>query len=218
MRVLDLFCCAGGAAMGLHQAWPDAEIFGVDIIPQPRYPFNFMQGDALDASLEGYDFIWASPPCQAYSIAGIKYRQQGKEYPDLISATRAKLEASGLPWVMENVPGSPLVNAVVLCGSIFGLSVVRHRIFEANFHLGLVPPCQHGPETITVCGHGTPKWVADGRRKRGLIGNPTIADKRKAMGIDWTNRGELSQAVPPAYSRWIALQYFNPSTVEERQS
>lgn len=206
MKALDLFCCAGGASMGLHRAGFD--VTGVDITPQPRYPFRFIQGNALEANLTGYDFIWASPPCQAYTVAGQNYRRDGKVYPDLIAATRSKLKESGLPWVMENVPGSPLTNAIVLCGSIFGLPIVRHRIFEANFHIGLVPPCQHGPETITVCGHGTPSWQIANRRRKGLIGNPTIADKRKAMGIDWTNRGELSQAIPPAYSQWIAEKFF----------
>ena len=205
MKALDLFCCAGGASMGLHRAGFD--VTGVDIAPQPRYPFTFIQGDALEADLTGYDFIWASPPCLAYTVAGQNYRRDGKEYPDLIAATRAKLEASGLPWVMENVPGSPLTNAIVLCGSIFGLPIVRHRIFEANFHIGLVPPCQHDKNPITVCGHGTPKWVADGRRKKGLHPNPSIAEKRNAMGIDWTNRGELSQSIPPAYSQFIAERF-----------
>ena len=213
MKALDLFCGAGGATKGLQMA--GFHVTGVDIKPQPRYCGDaFIQADALKTDLSGYDFIWASPPCQAYTIAGQNYRRDGKEYPDLIAATRARLEVSGLPWVMENVPGSPLTNAIVLCGSIFGLPIVRHRIFEANFHIGLVPPCQHGPDTITVCGHGTPKWAADGRRKKGLRPNPSIDDKREAMGIDWTNRDELSQAIPPAYSKFIAEQFLASSPQE----
>ena len=209
MKSLDLFCGAGGATKGLQMA--GFHVTGVDIVPQPRYCGDaFFQGDAMEFPLDGYDFIWASPPCQAYTIAGIRYRQEGWKYPDLIESTRKRLIASGIPWVMENVPGAPLRADMILCGSIFGLKVVRHRIFEMSFTAGLTPPCQHGPDTITVCGHGTPSWQIQNRKRKGLVGNPTIADKRNAMGIHWTNRGELSQSIPPAYSKYIAerwLQY-----------
>lgn len=214
MRVLDLFCGAGGAAMGLHQAWPDAEIVGVDIKPQPRYPFTFVHGDAMTYPLEGFDFIWASPPCQKYSTAALSHRMNGREYSDLVVATRERLCKSGIPWVMENVPRSPLRKDLVLCGSNFGLKVVRHRIFE--FYDGRtwkMPPCNHPPDVVTVCGHGTPRWVMNQREARGFRANPLIAEKRKEMGIDWMNRGELSQAIPPAYSRYIAEQFLKSSEI-----
>jgi DNA (cytosine-5)-methyltransferase 1 len=200
--------------MGLHRAGFD--VTGVDINPQPRYPFKFIQGDALEACLSGYDFVWASPPCQAFTIAGMRYRQEGKEYPDLVDATRKKLIAAGIPWVMENVPGAPMRRDMMLCGSIFGLKVVRHRIFEMSFPAGLTPPCQHGPETITVCGHGTPSWQIQNRRKKGLVGNPTIAEKRAAMEIDWTDRGELSQAIPPSYSEYIARRFLEQFSLDSQ--
>src|SRR5258708_28352590 len=129
MKVLDLFCGAGGAAMGLPRAWPDAEILGVDIVPQPRYPFKFVQADAMTFPLEGYDFIWASPPCQAFSKTR---RITGKEYPDLIDPIRQRFPTR-IPYVIENVTGAPLFAPVMLCGTMFGLKVIRHRNFETNF-------------------------------------------------------------------------------------
>lgn len=207
-RVLDLFCGAGGAAMGLHQAWPEAEIVGVDIVPQPRYPFTFVLGDAMTYPLEGFNFMWASPPCQHYSTAGLSHRKNGRTYQDLIAGVRQRLIAHGTPWVMENVTNAPIRRDLVLCGSHFGLKVVRHRAFEFwDARTLLMPPCNHALDVVTVCGHGTPSWVMKQRKARGFHANPTIAEKRAAMGIDWTNRGELSQAIPPAYSRYIAEQY-----------
>ena len=205
MKALDLFCKAGGASMGLYQA--GLEVTGVDIENQPHYPFKFVQSDALTFDLSGYDFIWASPPCQKYSIASMNQRRDGVEYPDLIQPMRNRLISCGTPWVMENVPGSPLENAIVLCGSIFGLPIVRHRIFEASFHLGLVPPCQHDAFPITICGHGTPTWMRQKLLKAGMHPNASVAMKRDAMGISWMNREELSQAIPPAYSKYIAEQF-----------
>lgn len=198
MKALDLFCGAGGASMGLHQAGFD--VTGVDINPQPRYPFRFLQGDALTFPLEGYDFIWASPPCQAYSIAANTERTAGKVYPDLVAPTRQSLSAWGTHWVIENVPGSPLRVDLVLCGSHFGLQLVRHRWFEFGFPFAaLRPSCAHHPDPITVCGHGTPSWVR--KKHPGRVYRET--EKREAMGIDWMNRAELSQAIPPAYSKYI---------------
>jgi DNA (cytosine-5)-methyltransferase 1 len=197
LRALDLFCCAGGAGMGLHRA--GFEVVGVDIMPQPNYPFEFHQGDALDYPTEGFDFIWASPPCQAHSKTRAIH---GKDYPDLIPQTRAKLEKSGLPWAIENVPGAPLRNAITLCGTMFGLRVIRHRSFETSFSIVLIPQCgRHGTtnshrgystggEFITVAGNNY-------RRVEGAA----------AMGVDWpTTRPELSQAIPPAYSEFIARE------------
>jgi DNA (cytosine-5)-methyltransferase 1 len=198
-RAADLFCGAGGASKGLHLAGFDVE--GWDIAPQKNYPYKFHLADALEADLSGFDFVWASPPCQEYSVASRPWRLQGREYKDLIAATRAKLEASGKPWIMENVPGAPMRCDVMLCGSMFGLPLVRHRIFETNWpDLFLTNPCQHPEVPVCVVGHGTPSWA---RRKNGEK-NFTIKERHEAMGIDWMNRNELSQAVPPAYSEFLA--------------
>lgn len=201
---LDLFCCAGGASMGLHRAGFD--VIGIDIVPRKRYPFRFVQADALRPpfDLRQFDFIWASPPCQAYTIAGHNNRRDGVIYADLVAATRAMLQKSGALWAMENVPGSPLRADVILCGSQFGLPIARHRLFELSFpHFALLPQCDHAEDLITVCGHGTPSWMRKRRIAKGLHPNASVAMKKEAMGIDWMNRAELSQAIPPAYGEYI---------------
>lgn len=217
LRALDLFCCAGGAGMGLHRA--GFEVVGVDIKPQPRYPFEFYQGDALEFPTDGFDFIWASPPCQAHTA--MKTMHNAREHEDLVPATRARLQASGIPFIIENVVGAPLIDPFTLCGTMFGLGVEdadlqRHRIFEASFFVGLVPPCNHGARatigvygghirnrkrrTIGVYGEG----ARDSRRKfdKG-VADFTVEQGREAMGIDWMTVAELSQAIPPAYSEFI---------------
>jgi hypothetical protein len=186
--------------MGLHRA--GFEVVGVDIKPQPRYPFEHHVADALTFPLDGFDLIWASPPCQRYSMYA---RNMGTahNHPDLVVPVRARLEASGVPFIIENVPGAPLRADVILCGSMFGLAVRRHRLFECSFLVGLAPAaCDHSRPAIPVYGHGTPQWY---RMRRGNIG---LAEKRAAMGdIDWMNRDELSQAIPPAYSEWLARRF-----------
>jgi DNA (cytosine-5)-methyltransferase 1 len=216
-RALDLFCCAGGAAKGLFDAGFD--VVGWDIRPQPRYPFEFHQGDALTASTAGFDFIWASPPCQAHTA--MKTMHNAKPHLDFIPATRAKLLASGLPYCIENVMGAPLLSPFTLCGTMFGLGVEdadlqRHRIFEVNYPVGELPTCRHGaratigiygghvrnrkPRTIGVYGEG----ARDSRRKfdKG-VPDFTSEQGREAMGISWMTIAELSQAIPPAYSEFI---------------
>lgn len=189
--------------MGLHRAGFD--VAGVDIKPQPHYPFRFIQGDALTASLDGYDFLWAGPPCQAYTLASLSHRMNGKVYPDLVAATRDRLKDTGKPYVIENVPGAPIRPDLVLCGSIFGLKLVRHRWFEMHgVPFELITPCAHDDDPITVCGHGTPSWA---RARRGS--NYKQQEKRDAMGIDWMNRGELAEAIPPAYSELIGRRIMN---------
>lgn len=205
-KALDLFCCAGGASMGLYRAGFD--VVGVDIEPQPHYPFPFIQADAMSMSPRGFDFIWASPPCQAHTLA---QRIRKNDHPELIPGTRAMLERSGAgAWVIENVPGAPLVNPVELCGAMFGLRVYRHRLFEASFPL-------------TAPGH--PEHIAP-LRKMGrkpspgdfmhVVGNFSgVEQAREAMGIDWMMRDELREAIPPAYSEYIgreALKHFEVAT------
>lgn len=211
-RMLDLFCGAGGAGMGYHRA--GFEVVGVDIAPQPHYPFEFVQVDAMKV-LRGewhglemitetslFDAIHASPPCQCYSLGTVGLRRAGKEYPDLLPSTRALLEHTGLPWVIENVPGAPMRADFKLCGCVVGLPIRRERWFETSWHgFDLRAPCHHDGPVVSVVGHGTPSWV---RQKLGY--NPTIAQYRAAMGIDWMNRDELSEAIPPAYTEFIGRQ------------
>lgn len=218
MKVLDLFCCAGGAAVGLKQAWPDAEITGVDVDPQPRYPFNFVQADAVGFNVSGYDFIWASPPCQGYSA--LKTMKNANVHPKLIEEIRFKLRMSDCDWVIENVVGAPLENPTMLCGSHFGLGsdgfqLRRHRLFESNFSIAPPGECRHSELTVGIYGakarniaqekrhYSKPK---DTRGKPiGVVLNQSIG--RQSMGIDWMNMQELSEAIPPAYSRYIAEQW-----------
>jgi DNA (cytosine-5)-methyltransferase 1 len=201
MRLLDLFCGAGGAAMGYHQAGFD-EIVGVDIKPQPRYPFHFVQTDALEFCASfgaGFDLIHASPPCQAYSIASLAQRRRGVRYPDLVGPTREHLFASGRPWVIENVPRAPIRPDVQICGCRVGLPLRRIRWFETSWRqVDTHPPHQHANPVVSVVGHGTPTWI---RQRFGY--NPTISDYRAAMGISWMTRYELSQAIPPRYTALV---------------
>lgn len=202
-RLLDLFCCAGGAAKGYHDAGFD--VVGVDIKPQPHYPYEFHQADALTYPLDGFDAIHASPPCQAYSVTAALH---DAHYPELIDQVRARLTATGRPYVIENVVGAPLRNAVRLCGSSFGLGVRRHRLFETNPLLVGVPPCAHylQPEPVDVTGTGgrsTRTRTGGGGEHRKPL---NLAHAREVMGIDWMTRPELSEAIPPAFTRWIGTR------------
>ena len=204
-RLLDLFCGAGGAAMGYHRAGFD--VVGIDIKPQPHYPFMFLYGDAL-AFLRGrewetyglgIDAIHASPPCQAYTKAR---KLQGNVHEDLISPTRELLKATGLPYVIENVKGAPLRDPVVLEGQMFdGLNVHRPRLFETNWPLGvpaLIPP----PPRQTKMGR--PPREGEAMQVVGHFSD--VPAGREAMGIDWMTQGELAQAIPPAYTEFIGQQ------------
>ncbi|MFL6707976.1 MAG: DNA cytosine methyltransferase [Massilia sp.] len=204
-RLLDLFCCAGGAAMGYHRA--GFEVVGVDINPQPRYPFQFLQGDATAADLNGFDAVHASPPCQRHSDLA-KRNGNGHTWPCFIEPIREKLRVSGLPYVIENVEGAPLINPTMLCGTMFGLRVIRHRLFETNFPLA-VPP--HGKHLLVyTMDKRKPhygklnEWTSPVQVTGG--GNCSKAAAADAMGIDWATKNELNEAIPPAYSEWIGRQ------------
>lgn len=207
-RLLDLFCGAGGAAMGYHHA--GFEVTGIDIKPQPNYPFEFEQADALafmrDRCWEGFDVIHASPPCQRYSTATPEANRNN--HPDLVAPTREALRKTGLPYIIENVVGAPLESPVMLCGGALGLildehqQMHRHRLFESNVFLMSAGCSRVRREAITIAGHGTPGYKANGKGRR----MNTVAERRKVMEIDWTDRGELSQAIPPAMTKYLGLQ------------
>jgi DNA (cytosine-5)-methyltransferase 1 len=201
MRLLDLFCCAGGAAMGYHRAGFD--VVGVDNRPQPRYPFEFHRGDALEyLAVHGaeFDAVHASPPCQDHSAMRTmpNYRPHGTAR--LLPDTRAALVALGRPWIIENVPGAPMRPDVILCGSQFGLpGLRRHRWFETSWQaFDLAVPCSHVGYAVTVVGEG-------GRysKRRPHIPGTVLADAEAAMGIDWMTRKEIVQAIPPAYTEYL---------------
>lgn len=197
--------------MGYHRA--GFAVVGVDVNPQPNYPFEFHQTDAMTFPLDGYDAIHASPPCQLYSALRNAAADRGSGHSDLVGPTRALLEATGLPWVMENVPGAPMAPAIVLCGSMFGLGagkrqLRRHRLFESNVPM-MQFGCQHQGEAIGVYGGGrTGRYTfgngahRDKYNRRGAY-QGTYAEAREAMGIDWMRHGELTQAIPPAYTEHI---------------
>lgn len=202
-RLLDLFCGAGGAAMGYHRA--GFQVVGVDIRPQPRYPFTFHQGDALEFLKEhgrGFDVIHASPPCQAYSVCGTLPHCQ-RDYPKLLEPTRELLQACGRPWVMENVVGAPMPDSINLCGTMFGLRVFRHRLFESS-HLLLQP--YHEPHRERIGFNGFVCVAGDGdsgKRTRVPADHRTKVSWERGMGIDWMSKRELTQAIPPAYTEFI---------------
>lgn len=196
MKLLDLFCCQGGASAGYAAA--GFEVVGVDIDPQPHYPYEFHQGDALKFLLENYrefDAFHASPPCQAFTNA---QKIQGNEHPDFITATRAAFELIGKPYVIENVPGSPLVDPVQLCGAMYGLGTYRHRLFESNIPLPRPPHPEHAARVTKM-----------GRRPREgefmhIVGNFSGVDRaRLIMGMPWATRDGLREAIPPAYTEHI---------------
>lgn len=200
--LLDLFCKAGGATKGYQQA--GFYVVGVDIEAQPRYCGDeFVQADALRyASAHGhrFDAVHASPPCQSYSVTS--NMSWVPDYPMLIEPVREMLIASGIPYVIENVVGAPLLNPITLCGTQFGLKVFRHRLFETSFFMLDIP---HVPHRERVGVNGFVCAVGHGDSGRGRVpANHRTADSwRRAMGIDWMTMREMAQAIPPAYTEWI---------------
>lgn len=204
-RLLDLFCGAGAGAIGYAQAGFD--VVGVDIAPQAHYPFEFHQADAVTYPLSGFDAIHASPPCQHYT----RYRNAVKDitdrYEHLLPQTLAHLATASVPTVIENVEGAPLRADVVLCGSMFGLDVMRHRAFQVDGLAMMSPPCNH---------KGWARRFKSSSGRKNLrytmeIGawDEPISEQRRAMGVDadWpiTVR-ELSEGIPPAYTRFVGEQ------------
>ena len=217
MRALDLYCCAGGATRGLQQA--GFHVTGIDHKPQCNYCGDvFILADVLTylatADLSGFDFIWASPPCQA--LSEMKVLHNAKPHLNLIPQTRVLLEQSGKPYVIENVEGARLllINPFMLCGTSFGLGAVgrelqRHRLFETSFPVA-APPCRHsGRKVLGVYGG----HVRDRSRPAGKNhvsgSNLPISVGREAMDMPWVTGAELSEAIPPAYARFVAEAFLN---------
>lgn len=217
LRVADLFCGAGGASKGYLDAGFD--VFGVDLELQPRYITpNFIQGDAM-VILEGFiafnamfgpfDLIHASPPCQSYSHLSVTQPGVQEKYPRLIDPVRELLQKTGIPYVIENVPGAPLIDPVVLCGSHFPscttmhpeygrVGLRRHRRFETSFWVPSPGKCDHSLRSVPVYGHGSPG--------NGALKGPGLAKaSREVMGIDWMNRDELVEAIPPVFTEYVGL-------------
>ena len=206
MRLLDLYCKAGGASKGYADAGFD--VVGIDIKKQKRYPYEFIQADCLEILqdmeyLRTFDVIAASPPCQTHSRTKHLRNAQGKstDKVDLIPQTRSALIESGMPYVIENVPGAPLIKPVQFCGSFFGLKVRRHRLFESSIEI-----------VGSVCNHkeqGKPVGIYGSMRDEIPQGGhtaKTIEEAREAMGIDWMIWGELVEAIPPRYTYEIGKQ------------
>lgn len=209
-RLLDLFCGAGGSSMGYKNA--GFEVVGVDWVGQPRFAGDlFIQGDALEVGAQllkynHFDAIHASPPCQAHTDL---QKQSKRFYQDFIPQTRKLLQDSGLPYVIENVDGAPLINPITLCGTMFpGLRVLRHRLFESNMALYAPPHLKH-PLVFT---HDKRK-AHYGKLNQDTAfvqvtggGNCSVDNARDAMDIDWMTKNELNEAIPPAYTAWVGWQ------------
>lgn len=199
-KALDLFCCAGGAGYGLMLAGYD--VTGYDINPQPRYPGRFIQGDAFDVlngDLSQYDLIWASPKCQAHSrLTPTEHKGNHEiQLPTVLEILRAQ----NTPYIVENVEGTQIYmqNPIFLCGTMFGLNIWRHRWFEIGNvdTFFMLPPCNHS---------GIPVLISGSPRRNGSRKEPSTEERRQAMQTPWMTRKDMDQAIPPAYSKFLAEQ------------
>ncbi|MEV7830834.1 SAM-dependent methyltransferase [Streptomyces subrutilus] len=202
-RILDAFCCQGGASHGYALAGFD--VTGIDITPQPRYPYRFVQGDAVAFIREHgaeFDFIHASPPCQLYSRA---HKIRGRNHPDLIAPTREALEFAGRPWVIENVEEalSELRNPVTLCAAAFGMRTYRHRLFETSEGFALTSP-DHGTHVAPLTKMGRPRRPGQFAH---YVGNFSgVQDARDDLEVPWMNRDGIRECIPPAYTKHIGRE------------
>ena len=222
---LDLFCGAGGASAGYAAA--GFRVIGMDINPQPHYPYRFLQRDAMEVLAElaagnevridgdtlvstgDIAMIHASPPCQAYTRLRALAESSAntpRDYPDMLSAVQSVLDKIALPYIIENVQGAPLRNAGMLCGTMFGLRVFRHRYFESNILLFFPSHRRHPDGSTTHVQYGFSSF-ANGATHIGVYGKGfCAADARLAMAIGWMTGAELSQAIPPAYTAYLGRQ------------
>ena len=183
--------------MGYHHA--GFQVVGLDIEPQPHYPFEFHLGDMLTCSLDGFDAYHASPPCGAHSLASQQWRKAGKVYPSLIEPMRERLRATGKPWVIENVVGAPLVNPTLLNGAFFGLNLRRRRLFETSFPVALPLLPVEGRTGFRM--RSAPRSEQDPVVPVGHF--PGVEKARQMMGCPWMTQKELAQAIPPVYTEYI---------------
>jgi len=198
--------------MGYHRAGFD--VVGVDVKPQPRYPFEFHQADAMTFPLDGFDAIHASPPCQGYSRMRHLPWCKDRVYPMLIEPVRERLDASGVPWVIENVMDAPL-EGIWLCGTMFGYDLLRHRRFESSMFM-LQPG--HAPHSVVLApggrslakryaGHGITGAAVKEINRDSIAGHFTNIERaRKLMDIDWMRRDELAESIPPYFTEYIGKQ------------
>jgi DNA (cytosine-5)-methyltransferase 1 len=203
LKLLDLYCGGGGASFGYEQA--GFEVIGVDLNKQPKYRGEFIQADAIDflkAHYSEFDIIHASPPCQAYSMASMQFRKKGKNYPDLIEITRSELIKTGLPYVIENVPGAPLINPILLCGTMFGIPTYRHRFFESNF---IIKQPEHPKHTVKNAPMGRKPVNGDYIQYVGHFSGVNLV--REFTGLHWLGQKELSQSIPPQYTKYVGEQF-----------
>jgi DNA (cytosine-5)-methyltransferase 1 len=203
MRILDAFCGAGGAGMGYSLS--GFEVVGVDIKPQPHFPFEFHQGDALEFIKDhGHEFdaIHASPVCKKFSKLN---NIRNNNHPDYITPLRPLLKEIGKPYIIENVVCAPLENPVMLCGTMFGLRIFRHRLFESSINLTAPPHIRHKDLGLFV-GQTSRKPTKDNQVYSVYGHFSDLEGAKKAMGIDWMNQRELCQAIPPAYTKYIGDQ------------
>ena len=199
LKLLDLYCCGGGAGYGYELAGFD--VTGVDIETQPNHRGKFILDDAiqyLKNHYQEYDIIHASPPCQKYSKSSMQFRLIGKEYPDLIEITRNELIKTGKPYIIENVPGSPLIDPVILCGSMFGMRTYRHRHFESNMPLSAPIHLKH------IVANAKMGRKAKANENIQYVGHFSgLKEVRDMTGLYWLNQYELAQSVPPQYTEYI---------------
>ncbi len=198
-KLLDIGCCAGGCSAGYAEYF---DVTGIDIQPQPRYPYRFIQADMMDFPFEGYDAYHASPPCQLFTIMLNHGLSDRGKHPNLVGAIRKRLQATGKPYVIENVSNAPLIKSIMLCGAMFGLRVYRHRWFESNVFL--FQP-EHPRHVARIAHAGNIPTLEQFYCPVGHMGDKRGA--QRAMGIDWMHtQYEIAQAVPPMYTRYIAEQ------------
>ena len=213
LKLLDLFCCAGGAGHGYSLA--EFEVTGVDIDPQPKHPkhMKFVQSCALEYLKNHhheFDVIHASPPCQAHTKASKVARAGGKEYECFIERVRVMLKEIGKPYIIENVPGAPMEDPFELCGAMFGLKTYRHRLFESNMEIK-VPA--HPEHVAKNCKMGRAPKPGEYIQVVGHFSGVPFA--REAMGIGWMGQKELAQAIPPVYTEFIGKQIIKSLTADQ---